>query len=77
MTLVEQIKRTVNQLPAEKQQEVLDFITFLQSRIEPLARVQPSRQVLKKHSAFGLWKGRAVDGVEYQQRLRSDWDELG
>ena len=23
--------------------------------------------------AFGLWKGRKVDGLEYQQELRSEW----
>ncbi|MEQ5842263.1 ribbon-helix-helix domain-containing protein [Paraburkholderia acidicola] len=22
---------------------------------------------------FGMWKGREVDGLEYQRRLRSDW----
>jgi metal-responsive CopG/Arc/MetJ family transcriptional regulator len=22
---------------------------------------------------FGLWKGRKIDGLEYQQELRSEW----
>lgn len=22
---------------------------------------------------FGLWKGKKVDGLEYQQKLRSEW----
>jgi putative addiction module component (TIGR02574 family) len=25
-------------------------------------------------SAFGQWKGRAADGVSYQQALRDEWD---
>ncbi len=24
--------------------------------------------------SFGLWKGRSVDGVEYQRRLRDEWE---
>ena len=27
---------------------------------------------LKKHEAFGLWGDRAVDGLEYQRRLREE-----
>jgi hypothetical protein len=25
-------------------------------------------------NSFGLWKKRAVDGVEYQERLRREWE---
>ena len=24
--------------------------------------------------SFGLWKGRGVDGVDYQNKLRSEWE---
>jgi metal-responsive CopG/Arc/MetJ family transcriptional regulator len=24
-------------------------------------------------AAFGLWRGRVADGVEYQRRLRDEW----
>jgi metal-responsive CopG/Arc/MetJ family transcriptional regulator len=24
--------------------------------------------------SFGLWKGRAVDGVDYQNKLRREWE---
>ncbi len=24
--------------------------------------------------SFGRWKGRSVDGVEYQRRLRDEWE---
>ncbi len=27
-------------------------------------------------AAFGVWKGRVEDGVSYQRRLRSEWDEI-
>lgn len=26
-------------------------------------------------SAFGLWKDRVEDGLEYQQRIRAEWSE--
>lgn len=25
--------------------------------------------------AFGLWKDKAIDGVEYQEQLRKEWDQ--
>ncbi len=29
----------------------------------------------QRGEAFGLWKGRAEDGLGYQSRLRAEWDE--
>ncbi len=29
----------------------------------------------QEDAAFGLWKHRNVDGLEYQERLRSEWGE--
>ncbi|OQW97479.1 MAG: hypothetical protein BWK77_01600 [Verrucomicrobia bacterium A1] len=26
-------------------------------------------------AGFGLWKGRRIDGVRYQMRMRAEWDE--
>ena len=75
MTLIEQIQHQVSKLPPEKQSEVLDFVTFLRDRLERPAK--PARLSLSKHPAFGLWKGREVDSIVYQQNLRSEWDERG
>ena len=25
-------------------------------------------------AAFGAWRGKAIDGVEYQRQLRAEWD---
>jgi hypothetical protein len=46
---------------------------FLCSKIEPKTR--STRRSLKTHPAFGLWKDRNIDAVNYQQNLRSEWDE--
>ena len=69
MTLLEQIEKQLSALSPEKQNEVLDFIAFLQQR----ARISQKRHSLKKHAAFGSWKNRKVDAVKYQQDLRAEW----
>lgn len=35
--------------------------------------VPPQTRFSKADPAFGLWKDRKVDGLEYQERLRSEW----
>ena len=72
MTLTEQIQKQVKALPLDKQNEVLDFITFLQQRS---GFSQPAKRLsLKKHAAFGSWKNHRIDAVQYQQNLRAEWD---
>ena len=34
-----------------------------------IAREEPARA-----KAFGLWRGRGIDGVEYQETLRKEWE---
>jgi len=73
MTLAEQIQKQFSELPPEKQSEVADFITFLQQRA---GTSQPARRrELKYHAAFGSWKGRKINAVEYQQKLRAEWGD--
>jgi hypothetical protein len=33
------------------------------------------REVPGAEGAFGLWKDREIDGIEYQQSLRREWGE--
>jgi hypothetical protein len=69
MTLLEQIEKQLSALPPEKQNEVLDFIAFLQQRTHILQKRRP----LKKHTAFGSWKNRKIDAIKYQRDLRAEW----
>jgi len=71
MTLLEQIEKQLSALPHEKQNEVLDFITFLQQRVS--ASQHAKRSALKKHAAFGSWKNRKIDAIKYQQNIRAEW----
>ncbi len=72
MSLLEQIQREVMRLPPEKQSEVLDFVLFLRQRL--LSRASSPRS-LKDHPAFGSWKGRGIDALKFQERLRSEWEQ--
>lgn len=36
------------------------------------ARIEERRAALD--AAFGMWKDRDIDGVEYQRKLRAEWD---
>jgi metal-responsive CopG/Arc/MetJ family transcriptional regulator len=53
------------------------------SRTRKTSRAELIRQAVAGYLAqnragldesFGMWKGRGVDGVEYQQRLRKEWE---
>jgi hypothetical protein len=71
MTLLEQIEKQLRALPPEKQNEVLDFIAFLQQRTKTAQTAKP--RSLRAHPAFGSWKQRGIDSVRYQQNLRAEW----
>lgn len=70
MTLLEQIQKEIELLPPEKQSEALDFILFLQKQ-----SARPRRKIsLRKHPAYGSWRGRKINALNYQQDIRSEWD---
>ncbi len=69
--------RTLIDIP-EKQIKELTAI----SQAEKVSRAEVIREAItyyleKKKSqsddAFGLWKGRNVDGLAYQEQVRSEW----
>lgn len=73
MTLLEQIQQQLHQLPPDKQSEVLDFVTFLrQQALENRPATQ--KRTLRRHPAFGVWRGRKIDALKYQDDLRAEWD---
>ena len=52
-------------------------------RRDKISRAEAVRRAVAEHlerhkaapaRAFGLWRDRPVDGVEYQRRLREEWD---
>jgi hypothetical protein len=72
MSPIEQIEYQLRQLPPEKQREVLDFVSFLQQQVETEKHAKPLS--LSQHPAFGSWRGRGINAVDYQRALRSEWD---
>jgi len=35
-----------------------------------------TKSISQAETAFGLWKHRKIDGLEYQNNCRNDWGEL-
>lgn len=71
--------RTIIDLPPA-QIEALDALC----KREGVSRAEAVRRAVAQYvheerakepdRVFGLWRGRRVDGVEYQRRLRREWD---
>lgn len=72
MNLMDQIQEQLEELPPEKQAEVLDFTMFLKQRLAKAKSVPFCS--LKQHPAFGLWRDKKIDALRYQQDLRAEWD---
>jgi predicted transcriptional regulator len=72
--------RTVIDLPDEQIEPLKALAEQMRlSRAELVRRAVAD--YLRRHqpaaddAAFGLWKNRSEDGVAYQERLRSEWDQ--
>lgn len=74
MSELEQIQEQLRGLPADKQHEVLDFVSFLRQQ-QTAAQERSKQRSLREHPAFGSWRDRDIDGLDYQRALRSEWDE--
>jgi hypothetical protein len=77
MTQAEQIAHIYSQLPTVAQQEVLDFMLFLQQRYGDTTRSQEKDEAGKKfrHSirdnpAFGMWADLQGDSRELLKQIR-------
>lgn len=73
MTILEQIQKQVSLLPPDQQDKVLSFVLFLrqEAQVKQQTDKKPS---LKDHPAFGSWRARGIDALEYEQSLRNEWD---
>ena len=78
MTLAEQIQQQLSTLPPDKQNEVLDFVTFLQKQIQASRSTTDeakSRERLKKAfealAEMGTFSD-ITDPVEWQRQIRKD-----
>jgi hypothetical protein len=70
--------RTIVDIPEDQ----LQMLTEL-CRRDDLSRAEAIRRAIAAFLAketsppaesFGLWRGRGIEGVEYQQAIRSEWD---
>jgi len=69
----------LNALPPDAQQQVLDFIAFLETRYRPARRRRPSVR-LSEEKFIGIWKGRTDlrDSGGWVRNLReAEWGNAG
>jgi hypothetical protein len=71
--------RTIVDIPVEQLRQLSDLC-----RREDLSRAEAIRRAIAlllngalppPDEAFGLWRDHGTEGVEYQQRLRKEWDK--
>lgn len=74
MSPVEQIQQQLLLLPPDKQNEVLDFISFLHQQLAGTQQ-RYKKPSLRQHPAFGSWRGRQIEALDYQHILRSEWED--
>lgn len=69
--------RTLVDIPDK---QIKDLMTICEA--EKMSRAEVIRQAISYYlekkkpeavDAFGLWKHRKVDGLEYQEQVRSEW----
>ena len=70
--------RTIVDLPASQIESLADWC-----KRQGLSRAEAIRQAVahylaqhvevERDEAFGLWKQRDIDGLDYQERLRDEW----
>ena len=71
-TIVELPEEQIEALRALASQTSLSRAELIRRAIsEYLARQQTTAS---DEAAFGLWKGRGKDGLDYQETLRAEWD---
>lgn len=66
----------ITTLPADKQEEVADFVAFLRSRIRAEGEGEREKAAGEPASFVGMWADRAdmADSVEWVNRLRErEW----
>ena len=78
MTAYDDTMRTIVSLPEDQLRALAELC-----RREGISRAQAIRLAVERFTqeelrrsqedAFGLWRGRGVDGLEYERRLREEW----
>jgi hypothetical protein len=80
MAIYDSDMRTLINLPEDQVKELDELSRKRASSRTALVR-EAVAQYLQRHrsaridDSFGLWKDAPLDGVEYQRRLRREWNE--
>ena len=72
------IMRTIIQLPDEQAEQLAEVsrnqgISRSEAVRRALARYLDEHRRRRQEDAFGMWRGRAEDGLAYERQLRKEW----
>lgn len=70
--------RTIIELPADQLRDLAEIcrrekISRAEAVRRAVAEYATRRRAPESREAFGLWRGRGVDGLAYERRLRREW----
>ncbi|TDG04298.1 ribbon-helix-helix protein, CopG family [Paraburkholderia guartelaensis] len=69
--LIDLTEAQVEELAALVQSEHRSRAAIIREAIE--SYIAQRKRVAAGEDVFGAWKGRQIDGVDYQRELRSEW----
>lgn len=70
-TIIEIPEQQLEQMKPVLQQEGISRAELIRRAVNEYLK---QYQQPDEHSAFGLWADHARDGLDYQEKLRSEWD---
>jgi hypothetical protein len=78
---VERVFQAAQQLSPAEQLELIQVISQALRRTVAKSEMETNRtaqedglRTLRQHPAFGAWRERQIDALEYEQALRAEWD---
>ena len=69
MSIAERVREVTQELPEEKQAEVLDFVEFLRSRAAPRAESEAVRKARLRSERFGALRGAFTIAADFDAPL--------
>jgi Arc/MetJ-type ribon-helix-helix transcriptional regulator len=71
---IEQLRRLCQRKGISRAEAVRRGVELLLDSEEQTDRDRLAERRRALDAAFGMWKDRGVDAVEYQRKLRAEWD---
>jgi metal-responsive CopG/Arc/MetJ family transcriptional regulator len=72
-TIVDLPKEQIDALDRLRKSERVSRTALIRRAIEAYLHAH-ERPTLQKLPGFGAWKGKSLDGLDYQEKIRAEWE---